>query len=212
MNKHFDFSKLSEVPGELSWLNQSSLKSFQLHSAGLAVHPHGKTDFWRKTYYDPVILKSDGPALLYRIPAACAQWSAETEFSLSPLNQFDQAGIMVFIDNSHWLKTGIEFVDGSPKMSCVVTNGNTSDWSTQPWDGESLDRIGIRVSYIRESYVVERKVGSKWEFIRITSLAHAPQSSPVSAGLYCCSPTAEGGSATFPFLAFRDSVEVGHHA
>ena len=53
----------------------------------------------------------------------------EVTLNILPTSQFDQAGLIIFKDPEHWLKTGIEFVDGHPKLSCVITN-MYSDWST----------------------------------------------------------------------------------
>ena len=55
----------------------------------------------------------------------------EVTFELTPVRQFDQGGLFVRFDKEHWIKAGIEVVDGTPRLSCVVTNGH-SDWSTQP--------------------------------------------------------------------------------
>jgi regulation of enolase protein 1 (concanavalin A-like superfamily) len=30
---------------------------------------------------------------------------------------------MVYFDENHWLKAGIEIIDDLPRLSCVVTNG-----------------------------------------------------------------------------------------
>jgi regulation of enolase protein 1 (concanavalin A-like superfamily) len=57
----------------------------------------------------------------------------ETSFLLTPLNQFDQAGLIVHFNADCWVKTGLEYVDGKARLSCVVTNNGYSDWSTQPW-------------------------------------------------------------------------------
>jgi hypothetical protein len=57
----------------------------------------------------------------------------ETSFLLTPLNQFDQAGLIVHCNSECWVKTGLEYVDGKARLSCVVTNHGYSDWSTQPW-------------------------------------------------------------------------------
>ena len=53
----------------------------------------------------------------------------EVAFTIKPTSQFDQAGLIIYKDSEHWLKTGIEYVDGHPKLSCVITN-KYSDWST----------------------------------------------------------------------------------
>lgn len=44
-----------------------------------------------------------------------------------------QAGLLLYIDDDNWLKTGIEYCDGLPRLSTVVTRCGYSDWSTQPW-------------------------------------------------------------------------------
>ena len=41
---------------------------------------------------------------------------------------FDQAGLMLYLDEKHWLKCGVELTDGDRFLSVVVTNGR-SDWS-----------------------------------------------------------------------------------
>eukprot|EP00939_MAST-03C_sp_MAST-3C-sp1_P002699 g2699.t1 len=56
-----------------------------------------------------------------------------TAFTLQPVSQFDQAGIMVRVDDDCWVKAGVEYTDGMPRLSCVVTNEGYSDWSTQVW-------------------------------------------------------------------------------
>lgn len=53
--------------------------------------------------------------------------------------------------NMNMPHTGIEVVDGEPRLSCVVTN-KFSDWSTQPWTSNELC---IRVHKLGESAVVE---------------------------------------------------------
>ena len=169
--------------------------------------PAGGTDFWQSTYYDPPINKSDGHAVLYKLPKGLTQWSATTQFTLKPVNQFDQAGIIVFIDALHWLKAGVESVDGHPKMSCVVTDGH-SDWSTQPWS--SGDQLWMRVSYIRQSFVVECKLAEDWEFIRITPRMFSNDAA-VKVGVYCCAPTREGMQSTFHSLTVSNVVIFKHH-
>ena len=37
---------------------------------------------------------------------------------------------MILVDARTWVKAGIEFVDGTPRLAMVVTNDGFSDWST----------------------------------------------------------------------------------
>ena len=71
----------------------------------------------------------------------------ETSFTLDPRRQFDQAGLVVRLDSEHWVKTGIEVVDGVPRLSCVVCNVY-ADWSTQVWAEPALR---LRVHKVRKT-------------------------------------------------------------
>ena len=97
--------------------------------------------------------------------------TVEVTFSLNPVEQFDQAGLFVWLDNSHWLKTGIEFADGQPRLSCVVCNV-FSDWSVQPWP-DAAAKIRVHKVTHNSSVVVEAAVPGtdKWEFVRIAHLS-----------------------------------------
>lgn len=133
--------------------------------------PPAKKDFWRKTYYQPLMVKDDGPFLYAAVPQDNLPVTVQTTLSLTPKAQFDQAGIMIRLDKDHWIKTGIEMVDETPRLSCVVTNG-FSDWSTQNW---SAPAIKIRVHLLPQnggSFVVEAApVGTDdWNFIRIAHM------------------------------------------
>ena len=130
----------------------------------LVIGPPSKKDFWRKTYYTPVLCKDDGPCLFATV-GADETVMVETAFTLVPKKQFDQAGICVRLDNEHWCKTGIEVVDGAPRLSCVVCNGY-SDWSTQPWP---VPALRIRLHKIGHSIVVEAGAleGEEWTFVRM---------------------------------------------
>eukprot|EP01102_Stenamoeba_stenopodia_P020724 TRINITY_DN8189_c0_g5_i2.p2 TRINITY_DN8189_c0_g5~~TRINITY_DN8189_c0_g5_i2.p2 ORF type:complete len:266 (+),score=66.21 TRINITY_DN8189_c0_g5_i2:35-832(+) len=99
----------------------------------LRIYADSKKDFWRRTFYTPTLIKDDAPCLFASIPST-DEVTIETAMTLTPKKQFDQGGIAVRIDSEHWIKAGIEFVDGSPRLSCVVTN-IFSDWSTQHWRG-----------------------------------------------------------------------------
>lgn len=164
-------------------------------SRKLVVYPPAKKDYWRKTYYAPILVKDDGPFLYYELPNSNDKvkssegeneqehYTITTSFTLTASKQFDQAGLLIRVDRDHWLKTGIEVVDRVPRLSCVVTN-IYSDWSTQVWEKSKIEasadddcivvNCDIRI-HCRDynSYVVEAKDPEKmtWEFIRIAHLS-----------------------------------------
>jgi uncharacterized protein len=137
----------------------------------LELAPPAKRDFWRKTYYQPLLVKDDAPILYRNIAKNNLPVTVQTSFTISAKSQFDQAGVMIRLDFEHWLKTGIEVVDGTPRLSCVVTNG-FSDWSTQQI---AKAEMKIRVHVLPQqggSVVVEAAPldSEEWAFIRIAHL------------------------------------------
>jgi len=201
---------------------------------GLEISPDSKKDFWRDTYYTPLLRKDDGH-FLYLPVDVNDDVVVQARFTLFPRHQFDQAGLMARLDQDHWLKTGIEYVDGSARLSCVVTNV-CSDWSTQeyqkhnnnnkteqqqdPNQGRSEDEYNLQIQFhkIGNDLVVEyfNKPNEKWEFIRITRLQYDPNQLPdnlkvFKVGLFCCSPTLSGGRAVFHHFSIRKSKKGYHH-
>jgi regulation of enolase protein 1 (concanavalin A-like superfamily) len=71
-------------------------------------------------------------------------FTAELSFSGAYRELYDQAGMMLRIDERNWLKAGIEFVDGRQMLSVVVTR-DFSDWSTAPGPS-GADWMGLRIS------------------------------------------------------------------
>ena len=196
------FEGAKEVPACLEWLNAPASSSCT--KDGLEVTCKSDTDFWQVTHYLPAKRKTDGHMLLHREPLPLhKQWSVEACFTLKPIHQFDQAGIMVYGDEGHWLKTGIEYVDGEPMMSCVVTE-NRSDWSTRPWT--NMNRVSVRLTVDKttamtvECEVEEKK--KRWEFMRLTSIAFP---TPPRVGIYACAPVDCGMSVVFHKLTINNA-------
>jgi regulation of enolase protein 1 (concanavalin A-like superfamily) len=197
----------------LKWVNEPNGDgSFILSPGRLVLVPPSKRDFWQRTYYNPPLIKDDGPAYLMS-QAGSSRVSIEVNLTISraPGAQFDQAGLMVRIDALHWIKTGIEVVDDVPRLSCVVTN-EYSDWSTQTWYSLSLT---IRVSQMGDSsYVVEAHDGDKgWVLIRICHLKGASDCPDVRLGLFGCCPVKQSGCVVeFTNFALNTRVSFEHNA
>lgn len=81
------------------------------------------TDFWRKTHYG---FTRDNGHVYYATVAG--DFTVEVKVRGAYRDLYDQAGLMVRIDDAHWIKTGIEFVHDVQYVSAVVTN-DFSDWS-----------------------------------------------------------------------------------
>lgn len=193
-----------------AWNN--GIPAHTVEAGGMTVTPTPLLDYWSRTFYEPLLVKSDAQTLLTSVPAE-AEATLCTGFTLRPRAQFDQAGIMVLVDDRTWVKAGIEFTDGSPRLSCVVTNDGYSDWSTQSWPdwdcAEQATSIRIRLSKILPgsaqgpALVFEAAPwvngamadsAAPWVQVRIASLRSGTQ--PWRMGLFAISPIAAAGSST----------------
>lgn len=120
-----------------SWLNRPTTTSFA--EERLMLVTAAKTDFWRKTFYG--FTRETGHALLFEQPGS---FTAEIRIEARYEALYDQAGLMVRIDDRRWMKTGVEFTDGKLYLSAVVTNGQ-SDRSVTSLDGD-LSNVRLRVT------------------------------------------------------------------
>lgn len=219
----------------LAWSHKPS--EFKVDSASGELEICGDTgkDYWSRTYYSPCLIKNDAPALLATVPAD-QEVTLELSFTLRPVEQFDQGGALVLVDSQTWVKCGIEYCDGAPRLSCVVCNEGFADWSTQKLDGMSL-RLRVHkllpgpdqgpcmvfevarpepASDTAPDQPPSKKARTEvWTFVRIASLRSKDK--PWQMGPFAASPMLQrGGRATFhsmrigPKLATAHSDDPGH--
>ncbi|SCG36906.1 hypothetical protein GA0070609_0338 [Micromonospora echinaurantiaca] len=150
----------------------------------LLVEPAEGSDLWRHTSYG--FVHDDAPALLAPFPAGSA---VEVSFRLDYTEQFDQAGVLVRVDERTWVKAGVEVSDGQPQVGAVVTR-EFSDWSVAPvleWVGQE---ITVRASRAWDALTVRARAdGEPWRLVRLAPLDPA---ATATAGPYCCAPTRAG--------------------
>lgn len=144
--------------------------SFTENGDEMTMYAPAKKDYWSRTFYTPLLIKSDASGLLCTIPHGL-EITAKVDFEYNPISQFDQAGLLIYLDSNHWVKAGLEYCDGSPRLSVVVCNV-FSDWSTQPWPTTSV-RLKVHKINQSNSLVVEAApMGSDdFHFVRIAHLS-----------------------------------------
>jgi len=202
--------------------------SWSLEDAGtaLSIAPAPGRDYWCRTFYTPLLVKHDGQSLVAPV-APHSEASLTTAFTLSPCSQFDQAGVMVVIDENTWCKAGIEFVDGLPRLACVVTNHGFSDWSTAPcpWWDEATRTVSAHVRLSKllpgpqqggclvfEAAPFEGAAAPHWSQIRIASL-RARAGQPWRMGVYAqCPITQSDCSARFHHFKLGAKEKPVHEA
>src|SRR5262245_28118662 len=96
-----DFSA-NEFDRRLRWLNEPARWRVDPGSSVLVVEPDAGTDFWRKTHYG---FEADNGHFLSA--AVAGNFVMTTRVKFLPLQQYDQAGLMVRVDTNCWIKTSV---------------------------------------------------------------------------------------------------------
>ena len=195
---HDNFSGLALHPA-LRWQSEPAHWRIGTGGGGLSIEPDAGTDFWQRTHYG---FEVDNGHFLYL--NATGDFTLTTQVHFLPRHQYDQAGLMVRLSPSCWLKTSVEFEpDGPSRLGAVVTNGQYSDWSTQPV-GDEVTALWFRIRTERSDCIVESSTdGVAWSQLRIAHLSERAAAPFVQCGLYACSPKAAGFKANFAFLDFE---------
>ena len=172
------------------WLNPP--KAFRITDRGLLISAHEKTDFWQKTSYG--FTHNSGHALLNPFDNETA---IEATWILDYRHQFDHAGLMVYSDETHWIKAGVEFADGLPQLGAVVTR-DISDWSVAPVSSWMDKEVRIRFSRSGDALTIRAKCDGDWQLVRLAPLDPARS---WKVGIFCAGPLHAGLEVLFTSVA-----------
>ncbi|MBE9200883.1 MULTISPECIES: DUF1349 domain-containing protein [unclassified Nodularia (in: cyanobacteria)] len=176
----------------MKWYNEPPIWNFQ--DEALSITSGAKTDFWRETHYG--FIRDNGHFLYEEING---DFVAEVKVTGQYQDLYDQAGLMVRLDELYWLKCGIEFVDGVQQVSAVVTR-KYSDWSVVPMP-QNPSAIWIRVTRRGTAIEVQYSLdGTEYTMLR---LAYLTPVETVSVGVMCASPDGKGFSMKFEKFQIR---------
>ena len=146
-----------------------------------------ESDYWNRTSYG--FIHDSGHGLISDLKPNQAM---QLEFYLDFDQQFDQAGLILFSDNDHWIKTGVEFSDGFPQVGAVVTN-KFSDWSVSPVSEWMNSWVMVRISRTEDAVTIRAGVGE----LRLIRVAPIKAELNWSCGPMVCSPTRAGLTVRF---------------
>lgn len=170
----------------MKWYNEPL--TWKIAGDLIQVTPDEKTDFWRKTEYGYIY---DNGHFYYQ--PIQGDFSVEVNVDGEYKEQYDQAGLMVRLDDTYWLKCGIELIDGVKHFITVITQ-DYSDVSLMPIP-TNLSGIGMRIlrkgdvlnvfySFDLTNYILFRK-------------SHFTSAETVDVGMMCAAPTKGGFFTTF---------------
>ena len=154
----------------------------------LLVQAGPQTDFWRLTKGGDV--RDSGH---FYAQSQEGDFVTEVKISAEYVTQYNHAGLMVRVDEQHWLKCGVEYVGEEQKASAVVTRVY-SDWSLAPLPPRTT-ALWLRV--VREGTtftVFYAQDGVDYQMLRE---AYLPVAASVEVGPMCASSAATGFVVTF---------------
>ena len=172
----------------LRWLNPPPVVA--VRDGWLSFSPGDETDFWQKTLDGGA--RDNGHFLYFELSG---DFVAETKVTGEFQNQYDQAGLMLRRDATHWLKVDAENDPvGTPTLGVVITR-ETSDWSVSRSAPKEfffrLERRGDLVE-VRTSVA-----GREWSLLRQATF---PLQDPVQVGLFAACPIKAGLKVHFDYL------------
>ena len=182
----FSIGIKSQTLEKMLWFNEPEQWEIKNNSLSMFVTP--QSDYWRISHYGFTV--DDAP---FYYATYGGEFEAKVKITGAYKARFDQAGLMIRIDEENYIKAGIEYVDGKYNLSTVVTH-KTSDWSVISLDKpipyiwikavRRLDAIEIFYSFDDETYVMMRN-------------AWMQDNTPVQIGMMAACPDGHGFNVSF---------------
>ena len=170
----------------MEWYNAP--KNYTVEQEKLIVEVTPLSDYWRKTHYGFIV--DDGP---FYYETRGGEFEVSLKLTGEYKTRFDQMGLMLRIDEKHWIKTGIEYVDGVYNFSVVVTN-DYSSWNVIALEGKPKS---IWVKAIRKIDAVEIFYSLDGKNYQMSNVAYFPENKPAMVGMMAASPDGHGFKAIF---------------
>jgi uncharacterized protein len=188
-NKPGPYMEGGELVSKMSWLNPPASVAYGTGSITAKSKP--RTDFWRKTFYGYVTDNGH----FFSLPMF-GDFTFQARVAANYSTLYDQAGLMVRLDEKHWMKCGSELVDGKRWASVVFTH-DFSDWSTQE-DLSQTDPVWWRVARKKDS--IEAQLSRDGTGFQTVRQGYFPPFVEVRVGVMCAAPEGAGVEATFDEL------------
>lgn len=168
------------------WLNEP--KTWSRTDGGVTIEANGDTDFWRHTHYGFV---HDNGHFFYG--RHTGEFTATVAFAADYRAQYDQAGLMLRLDDRTWIKCGVEYTDGLQHLSVVVTR-DVSDWSIVALPSAPAT-LHLRLSRFPDSCRIDYSTdATRWTMARLSPF---PASVESQIGIMCCCPLGDSLTARF---------------
>ncbi len=199
------------------WIFEPKISEVNAKSVSITTEPD--TDFWQRSYYG--FRNDNAPALQIE---SNDNFTFTTKVSFDYQAQFDQCGLIIYLDNENWFKASIEYENGEfSRLGSVVTNLGYSDWATS--DISLPNEIWYRLSRRGPDFLIESSLdGIDFKQMRIFHLHKLgettvrmgkcnpplPANSAVNFGVYACSPLDSSFTARFTDMSLESCKWLAH--
>jgi uncharacterized protein len=181
----------------MTWLNPPAHHAVDA-SGTLSITTGDKTDFWQSTFYG--FHRDDGHILAQGLEGP---FTIAVDFEGDYQTLYDQAGLIIRVSATSWIKCGLELTDGQPHFSVVVTNGK-SDWSAIPV--EPSGPVSVRITRLKDAFFIQFRLteNGDWRMARLAYLTDL--SAGLTGGIMACSPQRAGFVARFSNFSITPPV------
>lgn len=170
----------------MKWLNEP--KQWTEQGDVVKLNADQNTDFWRLTHDG--LVRNNGHFYYQEIEE---DFICEVTLEGSYHGLYDHAGLMLRLDDTTWLKCGVEFVDGIQQASVVVTR-DFSDWSVVTMNDNPKS---IRLRLERDKGTVTTSYALENEDYTMLRQSYLTEAYALQMGMMCAAPKGEGFPVTF---------------
>lgn len=185
------------VNENLFWIREPD--KYLIENDKIEIYTQPFTDLWQRTYYG--FQNDNAPVLQMKTDKKFFSFTVKTNFESK--SQFDQCGLVIYLDSENWMKASIEYEnDGYQRLGSVVTNHGYSDWATTDVSS-SIKEIWYRLSRRESDYYIETSTnGVNFKQMRAFHLFEGAGN--ISFGIYACSPGSSSFKATFTDISVTE--------
>jgi uncharacterized protein len=201
------------------WLNPPQHSQITADMVELTTEPG--SDFWQRSYYG---FRNDNAHALQLEHAGNFTFTTRADFQYQ--KQFDQCGVIIYLNSENWFKASIEFeTPNLSRLGSVVTNHGYSDWATT--DIQTVNTMWYRLSRRGPDFLIESSSdGIAFKQMRIFHLHQLGETTPemgaqnppqppaqsVRFGVYACSPNPSSFTARFSQFKLEPCQWLAHQA